>query len=81
MTDPFPPHLSSPLLSLDHIRAVLQRLEDTILFQLIERAQFAKNARMYEPGAFKELKEREQWDGSWVEWFLRETEAAHGEGM
>jgi chorismate mutase len=36
---------------------------------------------MYEPGAFKELKEREQWDGSWVEWFLRETEAAHGEGM
>ena len=81
MTDTFPPHLSSPLLSLDHIRAVLQRLEDTILFQLIERAQFAKNARMYEPGAFKELKEREQWDGSWVEWFLRETEAAHGEAM
>lgn len=74
-----PPHLSSPLLSLDHIRAVLQRLEDTILFQLIERAQFAHNVPMYTPGAFKELQERENWSGSWVQWFLKETESAHGE--
>jgi len=70
---------SQQLLSLDTIRSVLQRLEDTIVFQLIERAQFARNDPMYKAGAFKELKEKENWDGSWVEWFLKETESAHGQ--
>ncbi|PWN41996.1 putative ARO7-chorismate mutase [Ceraceosorus guamensis] len=65
------------LLSLDHIRAVLIRLEDTIVFDLIERAQYAHNPPMYAPGAFKELREKENWEASWVEWFLKETEAAH----
>lgn len=65
------------LLSLDHIRATLQRLEDTIVFQLIERAQFAANAPMYQPGAFPQLTEREGWHKSWTEWFLRESEKAH----
>lgn len=68
---------ATDILSLAHIRSVLQRLEDTILFQLIERAQYAHNAKMYAPGAFAELKTREQWDKSWVEWFLKETESAH----
>lgn len=70
---------SQQLLSLDTIRSVLQRLEDTIVFQLIERAQFGRNAPMYQAGAFKELKEKENWEGSWVEWFLKETESAHGQ--
>lgn len=65
------------ILSLANIRAVLQRLEDTIVFQLIERAQFAQNAPMYQPGAIKELVEGEGWQASWVEWFLKEVESAH----
>lgn len=65
------------LLSLSYIRSILQRLEDTILFQLIERGQNAHNSSMYQPGAFKELKEKEGWNKSWVEWFLKETESSH----
>ena len=68
---------ASALLSLEHIRTVLQRLADTIVFQLIERAQFRQNAKMYQPGAFPELREREGWEKSWTEWFLKETESAH----
>ena len=57
---------------------MLIRLEDTIIFGLIERAQFAHNPRMYEAGGVKELREI-GFDGSWLEWFLKETEAFHGE--
>ncbi|KAF9441535.1 chorismate mutase [Macrolepiota fuliginosa MF-IS2] len=63
-------------LSLDRIRAVLTRLEDTIIFSLIERAQFALNPRIYQRGAFKELQEL-GFSGSWLEWFLKETETFH----
>lgn len=64
-------------LSLDRIRAVLVRLEDTIIFGLIERAQFAHNPRIYQKGVFKELMDI-GFSGSWVEWFLKETETFHG---
>lgn len=64
-------------LSLDRIRSVLTRLEDTIIFSLIERAQFAHNPRIYQRGAFKELAEQ-GFDGSWLDWFLKETEVFHG---
>lgn len=64
-------------LSLDRIRSVLVRLEDTIIFDLIERAQFAHNPRIYSRGAFPEL-EGLGFDGSWLEWFLKETETFHG---
>lgn len=64
-------------LSLDRIRSVLTRLEDTIIFSLIERAQFAHNPRIYQRGTFKELKDL-GFDGSWMEWFLKETETFHG---
>ncbi|KAN0061865.1 chorismate mutase aro7 [Thecaphora frezii] len=67
----------SSILALDHIRGVLQRLEDTIVFQLIERAQFARNSKCYIQGAFQELKERENWSGSWLQWFLKEVECTH----
>lgn len=64
-------------LSLNYIRTILQRLEDTILFQLIERGQNPHNAVMYEAGAIPALKEKEKWEKSWVEWFLKETESSH----
>ncbi|PPR04071.1 hypothetical protein CVT24_010644 [Panaeolus cyanescens] len=63
-------------LSLDRIRSVLTRLEDTIIFGLIERAQFAHNPRMYQRGAFKELIDL-GFTGSWLEWFLKEIESFH----
>lgn len=45
---------------------------------LIERSQFAWNRKIYEKGAFKELQEL-GFEGSWLEWFLLETESFHGE--
>ena len=42
---------------------------------LIERAQFALNTRIYQAGGFKaDL----GFEGSWLEWFLFETESFHG---
>jgi hypothetical protein len=41
----------SAALSLDNIRQSLIRQEDTIIFSLIERAQFAANEPVYESGA------------------------------
>lgn len=79
------------LLSLDRIRGQLIRLEDTIIFcphphfpqgcswadilALIERAQFAYNQKIYQPGAFESVA---GWKGTWLEWFLYETECFHG---
>lgn len=45
---------------------------------LIERAQFAYNGKIYEPGAFKG---ETGFDGSWLEWFLYEIETFHGEAQ
>lgn len=70
-------YMTGDPLSLERIRSTLIRLEDTIIFGLIERAQFAHNPRIYEPGAFAELTESGV-KGSWLSWFLRETEAFHG---
>jgi hypothetical protein len=64
-------------LSLDRIRSILVRLEDTIIFDLIERAQFAHNPRMYIRSAFPELQEM-GFQGSWLDWFLKEIETFHG---
>ena len=65
------------ILSLDNIRASLQRMEESIVFRLIERAQFAYNACVYQDGAFPELREKEHWTGSWLAWSLKATEAWH----
>ncbi|GJJ15528.1 hypothetical protein Clacol_009806 [Clathrus columnatus] len=64
-------------LDLNNIRSVLTRLEDTIIFGCIERAQFAYNPKIYQAGAFQELEEL-GFHGSLLEWFLKETEAFHG---
>jgi chorismate mutase len=69
--------VSGDPLSLDRIRSVLTRLEDTIIFGLIERAQFAHNPRIYQKGAFEELRGLD-FKGSWLDWFLSEIEGFHG---
>lgn len=48
------------------------------LADLIERAQFALNAKIYRPGEFEEL-EKLGFEGSWLQWFLFEIECFHGE--
>lgn len=67
-------------LSLEGIRSVLIRLEETIIFGLVERAQFAHNPKIYIKGAFKELTDT-GFQGSWLDWFLFETESFHGETL
>lgn len=63
----------STLLRLDHVRGVLLRLEETILFGLIERAQFRRNAIIYQAGALGEALGGE----SLVGYLLHETEKVH----
>ncbi|KAI8058069.1 chorismate mutase [Syncephalis plumigaleata] len=60
--------------SLDKLRDTLIRLEDTIIFGLIERAQFARNPRIYEKGSFKFV---DGFNGSFFEYFLHEVEVVH----
>ena len=46
--------MANDQLRLENVRGVLIRLEETIIFSLIERAQFAHNAKIYEAGALGE---------------------------
>lgn len=67
----------SNVLSLNNIRQTLIRLEDTIIFGLIERAQFARNSAVYEePGV--EVPGCSRPGCSLLEYILRETEQIHG---
>jgi len=63
----------SEQLELDHVRHVLIRLEETIIFALIERAQFLRNAPVYQPGRFGDALEGESLCG----FLLRECERTH----
>jgi len=60
-------------LLLENIRGVLNRLEETILFALIERAQFRVNSVIYKPGALGEALGGESLSG----YLLHETEKLH----
>lgn len=60
-------------LLLENIRNVLVRLEDTILFALIERAQFLQNRRIYDADALAETITHD----SIVGYLLHETEKIH----
>ena len=60
-------------LRLNNIRAVLVRLEETIIFSLIERAQFRRNEIVYRRGAFPGA----IGDESLAGYLLRETEIVH----
>ncbi|KAI8913278.1 chorismate mutase [Gorgonomyces haynaldii] len=58
-------------LTLDKLRQELVRQEDTIIFGLIERAQFSMNPEIYQPGYFKEIPQ------SFLEHFLHDIECVH----
>ncbi|KAG9290471.1 hypothetical protein G9A89_002446 [Geosiphon pyriformis] len=67
---------SNDALSLEKLRDTLIRLEDTIIFALIERAQFAHNEAIYKPGIYK-YKGSDDFNGSFLEFFLGEVERVH----
>ncbi|OPZ26404.1 MAG: hypothetical protein BWZ02_02043 [Lentisphaerae bacterium ADurb.BinA184] len=60
-------------LLLENVRGVLVRLEETIIFALIERAQFRRNGRVYVPGAFGPAVGGENLTG----YLLQRTEIIH----
>lgn len=60
-------------LRLDRVRGVLVRLEETIIFGLIERAQFRQNLRVYEAGGLGEA----LGDRSLLDFLLHECECSH----
>jgi chorismate mutase len=63
----------NPQLLLSRVRAVLIRQEETIVFSLIERAQFLRNERVYLPGVFGPAVGGD----SLSVFLLRETEKIH----
>ncbi|KAJ0099840.1 hypothetical protein Patl1_21840 [Pistacia atlantica] len=60
-------------LTLDGIRRFLIRQEDSIIFSLLERAQYCYNADTYDPNFFN----MDGFQGSLVEYILKETEKLH----
>eukprot|EP00571_Detonula_confervacea_P001150 CAMPEP_0172315798 /NCGR_PEP_ID=MMETSP1058-20130122/26325_1 /TAXON_ID=83371 /ORGANISM="Detonula confervacea, Strain CCMP 353" /LENGTH=395 /DNA_ID=CAMNT_0013029961 /DNA_START=46 /DNA_END=1236 /DNA_ORIENTATION=+ len=73
------------LLSLDYIRSTLIRQEETIIFALIERAQFRQNDIVYEVGGVPGLgaplgssvSEEEEVELSFLDFMFTGTEALH----
>ena len=67
---------TSDLFSLDSIRSTLIRQEETIIFSLIERAQYRRNFDIYNP---KKLNLENVYGSplSFLEWMLIETEKLH----
>lgn len=70
---------------LANIRTTLMRMEDSIIFSLIERSQFKANTAVYEPncsqlGQFKlhQLKSAGS-NGSLGDWFIYQTECLHSQ--
>ncbi|KAL2240385.1 chorismate mutase 1, chloroplastic-like [Sesamum indicum] len=60
--------------TLDGIRNSLIRQEDSIIFSLVERAQFCYNEETYDPNAFA----MDGFHGSLAEYMVKETEKLHG---
>lgn len=60
-------------MKLESIRHSLIRQEDSIIFNLLERAQYRYNADTYDEDAFT----MEGFQGSLVEFMVRETEKLH----
>lgn len=60
-------------LTLEGIRSFLIRQEDSIIFSLLERAQYCYNADTYDPNFFN----MDGFEGSLVEYILKETEKLH----
>ncbi|KAI9479338.1 chorismate mutase aro7 [Coemansia sp. RSA 989] len=59
---------------LSELRDTLVRLEDTIIFALIERSQFKHNADIYQTG---KMNFNNGYKGSFLSWFLKEVEHVH----
>lgn len=59
--------------TLDSVRESLIRLEDSIIFGLVERAQYRYNPDTYDPDAFV----MDGFSGSLVEYIVKETEKLH----
>ena len=69
----------SSVLALDNIRQTLIRQEDTIIFLLIERAQFARNSAVYGTDVISVPNTASNGQQqSLLEYLLRETEHVHG---
>jgi len=62
-------------LDLDNIRFQLIRLEDTIIFYLIERVQFLYSSNIYKPQAVK----IPDFDVSFLDWMLLQQEVVHAQ--
>ncbi|KAG1309056.1 hypothetical protein G6F64_005594 [Rhizopus arrhizus] len=69
--------MSEESYSLDKLRSTLIRLEDTIIFALIERAQFALNPCIYQKGALEF--QGATGEKRFLEYFFWETEKVHDE--
>lgn len=67
----------SDSLTLDNIRHSLIRQEDSIIRSLLERSQYCYNADTYDHGAFTV----DGFQGSLVEFMVRETEKLHSQVM
>lgn len=62
-------------LDLANIRAALIRMEDTIVFGLIERSQFFSSPSVYEPNKFH----IPRFNGSFLDWSLVQMERTHSQ--
>ncbi|KAE8709991.1 Chorismate mutase 1 [Hibiscus syriacus] len=62
-------------LTLEAVRRSLIRQEDSIIFSLLERAQYCYNADTYDPDVFS----MDGFHGSLVEYMLKETEKLHAQ--
>ncbi|KAK6456807.1 chorismate mutase [Scheffersomyces xylosifermentans] len=63
------------VLDLNNIRQALVRMEDTIVFDLIERSQFYSSPSVYERNKFN----IPDFDGSFLDWALLQMEKAHSQ--
>lgn len=62
------------VLDLNNIRSALVRMEETIVFALIERSQFYSSPSVYEPKKYIP-----EFDGSMLDWMLLELEKIHSQ--
>lgn len=62
------------VLDLNNIRQALIRMEETIVFALIERSQFYSSPSVYEPKKFIP-----NFEGSMLDWFLLQLEKTHSQ--
>ncbi|KAI3669972.1 hypothetical protein L6452_41503 [Arctium lappa] len=65
----------SEIYTLDGIRSSLIRQEDSIIYSLVERAQYCFNEDTYDPNAFF----MDGFQGSLVEFMVKETEKVHAQ--